>query len=179
MAKRWYILRVPSGREDTSRDGLLKRVALNNLQDQISKVVVPTERVSEIKARKKRVTQRKVYPGYIMVEIETPIPKEAWFLIKETPGIGEFVGSTKKPSPMADHEVDKLLSDSERSKEAEPTVRINFKPGDNVKVVEGPFENFDGVVQEVNPAKGMVTISVTIFGRATPVELEYWQIESI
>ena len=105
MAKRWYILRVPSGREDTSRDALLKRIQLSNLQDQISQVVVPTERVSEIKARKKRVTQRKVYPGYIMVEIETPIPKEAWFLIKETPGIGDFVGSLKKPTPMADHEV--------------------------------------------------------------------------
>ncbi|MHC4662591.1 MAG: transcription termination/antitermination protein NusG [Planctomycetota bacterium] len=179
MAKRWYILRVPSGREDTSRDALLKRVALNNLQDQISQVVVPTERVSEIKARRRRVTQRKIYPGYIMVEIETPIPKEAWFLIKETPGIGEFVGSTKKPSPMANHEVEKLLSESERAQEAEPTVKISFKAGDNVKIVEGPFENFDGIVQEVNAAKGTVNVVVTIFGRATPVELEYWQIESI
>jgi len=179
MAKRWYILRVPSGREDTSRDALLKRIQLSNLQDQISRVVVPTERVSEIKARKKRVTQRKVYPGYIMVEIETPIPKESWFLIKETPGIGDFVGSMKKPTPMADHEVEKLLSDTERSKEAEPTVKINFKAGDNVKIVEGPFENFDGIIQEVSPAKGTVNVIVTIFGRATPVELEYWQVESI
>ena len=182
MSKKWYVLRVQSGREDSVKESLTKRVQALKLEEMIDRVIVPTERVSEIKGGKRRVAERKLYPGYIMVEMETDqngrIPEEVWFAIKETPGIGDFVSSRSKPIPMKDHEVDRLLKSMEE-KEEKPKIKIGFRAGDNVRIKEGPFENFDGYVEEVNPAKGLVKVVVTIFGRATQIELEYWQIEAI
>ena len=155
-----------------------KRISASGLNDQIREVLVPTEKVSEIKGGKKRVTERKVYPGYVMVDMV--INDETWYLVRETPGIGDFVGGApnSKPVPMPQSEVDKILGEAEKEAE-QPKMKIEFREGDAVKITEGPFENFSGVVQEVIPAKGLVKVEVTIFGRATPVELEYWQIESI
>ncbi len=182
MSKKWFVLRVQSGREDSVRESLTKRVQALKLDDLIARVIVATERVSEIKGGKRRVSERKIYPGYIMVEMETDengrIPEKVWFAIKETPGIGDFVGSRSKPIPMREHEVIRLL-DSMEEKEEKPKIKIGFRNGDSVRIKEGPFENFDGYVEEVNPAKGLVKVIVTIFGRATPIELEYWQIEAI
>ncbi len=148
----------------------------------IPTVIVPSEKVSEIKGGKKKIVERKIYPGYIIAEIEVDdnrqIPKEVWFLIRETSGAGDFIGGQNKPVPMLRYEVEKLLSDIEH-KEEKPRAKIEFNEGDKVRVKEGPFENYDGVVEEVLAASGRVKVMLTVFGRATPVELEYWQVETI
>jgi len=176
MAKEWYVLRVASGREESVKEGLLKKVQLAGLQDQVPTVLVPTERVSEIKGGKKRFKERKLYPGYIIVEMD--LTDDVWYLIKDTSGIGDFVGSFQKPIPLAPQEVEKILN-TLKSKDEAPEVKIDLEPQDRVKIKEGPFENFDGTVDEIFPAKGQVRVIVTIFGRATPVDLEYWQVEKI
>lgn len=174
MALNWYILRVHNGQEEQIRESLEKRVKTFGMEDLVKTVLVPTERVSEIKSGKKRVTRKKLYPGYIMVEME--ITEESWFLVKETPGIGDFVGPYNKPSPMQPEEVERILTMTQATEET-PKIKIGVEKGDAVKIKEGPFENFDGVVEEVSPDKGMVKVVVTIFGRPTPVDLEYWQLE--
>ncbi len=177
MPKQWYVLRVASGREDSVREALLKKVQLAGLQDHVATVLVPTERVSEIKGGKKRFRERKLYPGYILVEMD--LTDDVWYLIKETSGIGDFVGASfQKPSPLPPSEVEKVLS-AIKNKEETPEVKIDLEPQDRVKIKEGPFENFDGTVDEIFPAKGQVRVIVTIFGRGTPVDLEYWQVEKI
>ncbi|HLU46760.1 MAG TPA: transcription termination/antitermination protein NusG [Planctomycetota bacterium] len=176
MSKEWYVLRVASGRESTVKDALQKKIQLAGLEESVPTVLVPTERVSEIKGGKKRYRERKLYPGYIIVEMD--LTDDVWYLIKDTPGIGDFVGSFQKPVPLARDEVDKILS-SVKDKEEAPEVKIDLVPGDGVKIKEGPFENFDGVVDEVFPAKGQVRVMVTIFGRSNPVDLEYWQVEKL
>ena len=180
-SKQWYVLRVQSGREDKVREALEKRIKSKDLDAFISKVVVPMEKVTEIRGGKKSIRERKIYPGYIMVEMETndngDVNDDAWFLVRETPGIGDFLG-LKKPKPMLAHEVDKILIESTTVSE-KPKIKIDFQKGDAVRVKEGPFENFDGVVDAVIPAKGQVKVTLTIFGRATQVELEYWQVEKI
>jgi transcriptional antiterminator NusG len=181
MPKKWFVLRVQSGKEDTVQKNLEKRVNAEGAQDVISGIMVPTESVAEIKGGKRRVRERKKYPGYIFIELEVDeknqLVDKAWYLIRETSGIGDFVGPGSKPSPMSDREVEKMLGDAEK-REGAPQVKIDFKLGDSVKIKQGPFENFDGIVEEVFPNKGIVKVIVTIFGRPTPVELEYWQVEA-
>lgn len=176
MAKEWYVLRVASGREESVKEGLLKKVQLAGLEEHVPTVLVPTERVSEIKGGKKRFRERKLYPGYIIVEMD--LTDDVWYLIKDTSGIGDFVGSFQKPIPLAPHEVEKILN-TLKTKEEAPDVKIDLDAQDRVKIKDGPFENFDGVVDEIFPAKGQVRVIVTIFGRAAPVDLEYWQVEKI
>ena len=175
VAKEWFVVRVQSGREDKVKETLEKRIAAQGLVEQFGRIVVPSEKVSEIRGGKKRVGEKKIYPGYLMVEMD--LNDLTWFLVRETPGIGDFLGS-KRPTPMNRHEVEKMLQDITTTPE-KPTIKIDFKKGDQVRIKEGPFENFDGIVEEVIPAKGLVSVVVTIFGRATPVELEYWQIEAV
>ena len=176
MAKEWYVIRVQSGKEEKVRKGLEKRIAAKAAEEIISRVLVPTETVSEIKGGKKRVSRKKIFPGYIMVEMETT--DDALYLIRETPGVGDFVGAHMRPTPMEPHEVARLLGDMERQAET-PKLKINFQKGESVKIKEGPFENFDGVVDEVYPEKGLVRVVVMIFSRPTSVELEYWQVDPI
>lgn len=176
MTKEWYVLRVASGREESVKEGLLKKIQIAGLQDSIPTVLVPTERVSEIKGGKKRYRERKLYPGYLIVEME--LIDDAWYMIKDTPGIGDFVGSYQKPVPLSPAEVEKILN-LLKEKDETPEVRIDLETGDGVKIKEGPFESFDGTVDEVFPAKGQVRVMVTIFGRPTPVDLEYWQVEKL
>lgn len=182
MPKEWFVLRVQSNREDKVRDNLVERIRAQGLENFITNVLVPSEKISEVKGGKKRVSDRKIYPGYIMVEIEVDekgqIPKEVWFMVRETSGTGEFIGGQSKPAPMTKYEVEKLLSDLEQ-KEEKPRAKIEFNEGEKVRIKEGPFENYDGIVEEVLPASGRVKVMLTVFGRATPVELEYWQVESI
>jgi transcriptional antiterminator NusG len=181
VAKQWFVVRVQSGREDKVRDSLERRVKAANLDAVITRVLVPAEKVTEIKGGKRRVRDRKLYAGYLLIEADTKegaeVPEQAWYLVRETPGIGDFLGS-KKPVPMAQHEVDKILMVSTASAD-KPKLVIAFQKGDSVRIKEGLFENMDGVVEEVVPEKGLVRVSITIFGRATPVELESWQIEKI
>lgn len=176
MGLNWFVLRVQSGREDRICESLQKRVKAAALEQYVPRVLVPTETVSEIKNGKKRNYRRKIYPGYLLVQMD--LTDDVWFLIRETSGIGDFVGAHGRPAPMEPHEVEKLLNEMERTQE-KPKVKIQFQKGESVKIKEGPFESFEGIVDEVFPEKGLVKVVVTIFGRPTPVELEYWQVEAI
>jgi len=173
---RWYVVRVQSGREESVKDGLLRRVNAAGLQTKITNVIVPTEKVTEIRSGRKTIREKKLYPGYIMIQMLQD--KDAWFLVRETPGIGDFLG-LKEPIPMAEHEVNKMLVEQTGAEEEKPRIEIDFQKGDTVRVKEGAFENFDGIVEEINSQKGLVGITITIFGRATRVELEYWQVEKV
>ncbi|HLY72602.1 MAG TPA: transcription termination/antitermination protein NusG [Planctomycetota bacterium] len=173
---RWYVVRVQSGREESVKDGLLRRVNAAGLGTKITNVIVPTEKVTEIRSGRKTIREKKLYPGYIMIQMLQD--KDAWFLVRETPGIGDFLG-LKEPIPMAEHEVNKMLVEQTGAEEEKPRIKIDFQKGDTVRVKEGAFENFDGIVEEINSQKGLVGITITIFGRATRVELEYWQVEKV
>lgn len=173
----WYILKVQSNREDSIRDGLIRRVKIAGLEDCFGDVIVPTEKVTEFKAGKKRVTKRKLYPGYIVVNME--INEDTWFLVRETPGIGDFTGAAGTPTPMLPHEVQRILAKREEKQDEVPKLKIGFRLGDQVKINEGTFENFEGEVSKIDETSGKVEVMINIFGRSTPVELEYWQIESV
>jgi transcriptional antiterminator NusG len=173
----WYILKVQSNREESIREGLQRRVAVAGLDRYFGDVIVPTEMVSEFKGGKKRVVKRKLYPGYLVVNME--INEDTWFLVRETPGIGDFTGSAGKPTPMLPNEVSKIVAKQEEKTDEAPKLKINFNVGDRVKINEGTFENFEGEVDSIDEASGRVTVMINIFGRSTPVELEYWQIEAI
>lgn len=178
--KSWLVLRVASNKEDSVREALEKKVKIEGLEEHVGRILVPSERVKRIKAGQQRVQQRKLYPGYVFVEMaledDGSIPEKPWFVIKETMGVGDFIGTLGKPTPMRTSDVEKMLSQAEKSEEA-PSLNIDFKKGTMVKIREGPFENFEGVVDEILSDKGLVRVIVTIFGRATPLELEYWQLE--
>jgi transcriptional antiterminator NusG len=173
----WYILKVQSNREDSIREGLLRRVAIAGLDDYFGNVIVPTEKVTEFKGGKKRVTKRKLYPGYLVVQMA--INEDTWFLVRETPGIGDFTGAAGTPTPMLPHEVSRILAKQEEKTDEAPKLKIAFSQGDRVKINEGTFENFEGEVDTIDEQNGRVTVMINIFGRSTPVELEYWQVESI
>jgi transcription termination/antitermination protein NusG len=173
----WYILKVQSNREESIREGLLRRVAIAGLGYYFDEVIVPTEKVTEFKGGKKRVVKRKLYPGYLVVHME--INDDTWFLVRETPGIGDFTGAAGHPSPMLPHEVERIVAKQEEKSEKAPKLKIAFREGERVKIKEGTFENFEGEVDSIDETNGRVTVMINIFGRSTPVELEYWQIEAL
>jgi transcriptional antiterminator NusG len=175
--KKWYILKVQSNREDSISDTLERRIRMQGLDRFFGKVIVPKEQVTEFKNGKKRVVSRKLYPGYILVNMI--LNDETWYLVRETGGIGDFTGSAGRPSPMLQADVDKLLNKSAVKPDEAPRLKINFKKGDRVKITEGTFENFEGEVEQIDEANGRVTVMLSIFGRSTPVDIEYWQIEGI
>lgn len=174
----WYVLKVQSSREDTIRDALERRVKIQDLQTYFGRIVVPTEKTTEIRNNKKRIVERKSYPGYIMIEME--LNEKTWFLVRETPGVGDFVGAHGTPSAMPEEEVNKMLGqETAKAEETTPRVRIDVERGDRVKIKDGPFENFEGTVEEVVEQRGLVKVMLIIFNRPTPVDLEYWQVERI
>ena len=174
----WYILKVQSNREDSIRDALMRRVKIMGLEGYFGDIIVPTERVTEFtKSGRKRTVKRKLYPGDIVVNME--INDETWFLVRETPGIGDFTGSGGRPVPLEPKEVKRILSTEEDKPDAPAKLKINFKPGGKVKIKEGTFENFEGEVEHIDETNGRITVMIAIFGRSTPVELEYWQAEAI
>jgi transcriptional antiterminator NusG len=173
----WYILKVQSNREESIREGLLRRVAIAGLDHYFGDVIVPTEKVTEFKGGKKRVIKRKLYPGYIVVHME--INDDTWFLVRETPGIGDFTGAAGRPSVMLPHEVQRIVAKAEEKSEKAPKLKIGFSEGERVKIKEGTFENFEGDVDSIDQTNGQVTVMINIFGRSTPVTLEYWQIETL
>jgi len=179
----WYVLRVAANKEDRVREALERKIKIEQLEERVGRVLVPTQREKRIRGGSARVVHRKLYPGYVFVEMATDedgrIPERVWFVIKETTGVGDFIGSGGKPSPMPLHDVEKMLAAAIRPEEGAALANLAFKKGDRVKVNEGPFENFEGVVDEINTQKGTVRVIVTIFGRATPIEIEYWQVESL
>lgn len=173
----WYILKVQSNREDSIADALKRRIAIAGLGEYFDEIIVPTEKVSEFKGGKKRIVKRKIYPGYIVVHME--LNDDTWFLVRETPGIGDFTGSGGKPTPMLPQDVNKIIAKPDESSPEQIKNVIPFNQGDRVRIKEGTFENFEGDVDNIDPANGRVTIMINIFGRSTPVELEYYQAEKL
>jgi transcriptional antiterminator NusG len=173
----WYILKVQSNREDSIREGLQRRVAIAGLEEYFGDVIVPIEKVTEVKGGRKRVVKRKLYPGYLVVQME--ITDDTWFLVRETPGIGDFTGAAGRPTPMLPHEVSRIVATQEEKTDKAPKLQIRFQTGDRVKINEGTFESFEGDVDAIDTSSGRVTVMINIFGRSTPVELEYWQVETL
>lgn len=173
----WYILKVQSNRERSISDALRRKIAIEGLDNYFGQVLVPTEKVTEFKGGKKKIVERKLWPGYIAVEMH--VNDDTWFAIRETSGIGDFTGSAGKPTPMQPNEIAMILHTEEEEAEEAPKLDIKFTPGDKVKVMEGNFENFEGEVSTIDEAHGRVTVMLSIFGRPTPVELEYWQVEAV
>lgn len=174
----WYVLKVQSGREDTIRDALERRVKIHNLDRYFGRIVVPKEKITEIRNNKKRVVERKSYPGYIVAELE--LNEKTWFLVRETPGVGDFVGAHGTPTKMPEDEVNKMLGAGGTAQtEDVAKVRIDVERGDRVKIKDGAFENFEGTVEEVIEQRGLVKVMLIIFNRPTPVDLEYWQVERL
>jgi len=180
---KWYVLRVASNREDQVRDALERKIKIEKLEEHVGRVLVPTQKEKRMRGGAARVFLRKLYPGYVFVEMKTmpdgSIPENVWFVIKETSGVGDFIGSGGKPSAMPTPDVEKMLAAAVKPEDAPTLANLSFKKGDKVKVREGPFENFEGLVDEINTQKGTVRVIVTIFGRATPIDIEYWQVEQV
>jgi transcriptional antiterminator NusG len=173
----WFILKVQSNRERTIAEALERKMKIEGYERYFDKAIVPTEKVTEFKAGKKKVVERKLYPGYIVVHMH--INDDTWFAVRETSGVGDFTGAGGKPTPMLQHEVTKIIQTEEEETEEAPKLDIKFATGDKVKVKEGNFESFEGEVNTIDEASGRVTVMINIFGRSTPVELEYWQIEAV
>jgi transcriptional antiterminator NusG len=179
-AKDWYILKVQVNREDSIRDALIRRMKILGLEQYFGEIVVPTEDVAEFnKSGKRRIVKRKLYPGYMLVNMT--INDETWFLIRETPGVGDFTGSAGRPTPMEARDVERILRLGATEDEGGSQVKtaIPFTSGDRVRVKDGYFQNFEGEVAAIDHASGRVTVMINIFGRSTPVELEHWQVESV
>ena len=177
----WFVVQVLSGQEKKVYDSIIKRLKTEEMGDLVYNVLIPTERVQEIKQGKKSETTRKFFPGYIIVNMhllgeEGGLMDRTWYFIKDTPGVIGFAGTKDRPTPMRPREVESMLAQiQERVDTVKP--KVSFQVGEKVKVADGPFQNQTGVVEEVDPEKGKLRVSVTIFGRATPVELEFSQIE--
>jgi len=184
VAKRWYVVHAYSGFEHQVQRALDTRIARAGMQEKFGQVLVPTEEVVEMRGGQKRKSERKFFPGYVLVQIETTeeggIPRiddESWHLIKETPKVMGFIGGTaERPLPIQDREADVILRRVQDGAD-KPKPKVLFEPGEMVRVIDGPFNDFNGVVEEVNYEKSRLRVAVSIFGRSTPVELEFGQVE--
>jgi transcription termination/antitermination protein NusG len=175
MSKRWYVVHAYSGFEKSVMRALVERVARSGMQDKFGQILVPVEEVVEMKGGQKSVTERKFFPGYVLVEME--MDDDSWHLVKSTSKVTGFVGgSGNKPTPISEKEVEKIMHQMQEGVE-KPRPKILFEVGEFVRVKEGPFADFNGSVESVNYDKSRLHVSVTIFGRATPVELEFSQVE--
>ena len=172
---RWYIVHAYSGMEKAVERNILERIARSGMQDKFGRILVPTEEVVEMKNGQKSITERKFFPGYVLVEME--MNDDTWHLIKSTPKVTGFVGGTaNKPTPISEKEVDKIMQQMKDGVD-KPRPKVLFEVGEMVRVKEGPFTDFNGSVEDVNYEKSKIRVSVTIFGRATPVELDFGQVE--
>lgn len=173
--KRWYVVHAYSGFEKSVQRALTERITRAGMQDKFGKILVPVEEVVEMKAGQKHTSERKFFPGYVLVEMD--MDDESWHLVKSTPKVTGFVGGTStKPTPISEKEVDKIMQQMQEGVE-KPRPKVLFETGEMVRVKDGPFTDFNGTVEEVNYEKSRLRVSVTIFGRATPVELEFAQVE--
>ena len=174
--KQWYIIHTQTGQELKVKSALDGKIQQGLAGGLISNVLVPMERVTEVRAGKKRISERKFFPGYLLVEME--MTDESWHLVRTTQGVTGFIGAGRRPVSLSEEEVAEILRQTEERKD-KPTPRVTFQKGEGVRVIEGPFTNFTGVVEEVNAARGKLKVLVSIFGRQTPVELEFWQVERL
>jgi len=176
-AKRWYVVHAYSGMEKSVAKALQERIDRERLQAHFGRILVPTEEVVEVKGGKKAITERRLYSGYVLVEMD--MTDEAWHLVKSTPKVTGFLGGTaNRPSPLPQREVDEILLRMQEGYE-KPKPKVLFEVGEMVRVKDGPFADFNGNVEEVNYDKSRVRVSVTIFGRSTPVDLEFGQVEKV
>ena len=175
MSKRWYVVHAYSGFEKSVQRALIDRINRSGMQDSFGQILVPVEEVIEMRGGQKTVTERKFFPGYVLVEME--MNDESWHLVKSTPKVTGFVGGARnRPTPISQADVQKIVSQMQEGSE-KPRLKVEFEVGEMVRVKEGPFADFNGSIEEVNYEKNKLRVSVTIFGRATPVELEFSQIE--
>ncbi|MCA8938730.1 MAG: transcription termination/antitermination protein NusG [Planctomycetes bacterium] len=192
MAKRWFALRLQAGREKKILENLEKRIKSQGLEGKFGEMMIPTEIAQSMRNGKRYERERIVHSGYLYMEVEVTVDDDdeagtryvldpdAYFIVRETPGIGDFIGDGKGPTPVRESEIKKIKGEDDPIAEAkEEVVEVDFKKGDQVKIKSGPFENYEGVVDEVLPTKGIVRVIVTILGRAAPVELEFWQIGQV
>ncbi len=176
----WFAVHVLAGQEQKVHDNIVKRIKTEEMGDLVFEVLIPTERISEVKRGKRTETVRKLLPGYLIINMrlleEGKLVERTWYFIRETPGVIGFAGTKDRPIPMRDQEVQTMLAQmAEREDTVKP--KVSFEVGETVKVADGPFQNQNGVVEEIDPERGKLRVSVSIFGRSTPVELEYWQVE--
>lgn len=176
MAKKWYVVHTYSGHENKVKTALDKTVKVQGLGEQISRVVIPTENVTEMRNGKRTVTTKKFFPSYILVEMD--MTDEVLHLINNTPGVSRVVGVGGRPTALREDEIERILDAIDTGK-VKPTPEIPFKIGEHVRVIDGPFTDFTGVVDEVNPERGKLKVMVSIFGRPTPVELDFLQVETV
>lgn len=178
--KRWYVVKVQSGREESIKEAIERRVKIEGLEEFFGQIIIPVERVTEMRNNKRITRERKLYPGYLMVEVE--YNDRILYLFRETSGVGDFVGGSihHPPSPMSEREIERMLHQQAKPGEAVAAKpgKSPFERGDRVKVREGTFASMEGEVKDVLEAKGLVRVEITIFGRPVPVELEYWQVDN-
>ena len=175
MSKRWYVVHAYSGFEKSVMRAIQERINRLGMQDKFGQILVPVEEVVEMKGGQKAISERKFFPGYVLCEME--MDDDSWHLVKNTPKVTGFVGGTAtRPTPISQKEVDKIMQQMQDGVE-KPRPKVLFEPGEVVRVKDGPFTDFNGTVEHVNYEKNRLRVSVTIFGRATPVELEFGQVE--
>lgn len=180
---KWYVLRVASNKEGQVREALQRKVTIEALEGRIGRILVPTVKEKRMRGGVLKIVERKLYPGYVFVEMicedDGSINESVWFMIKETSGVGDFIGSDGRPTSMVEHEVVQMLAATEKA-EGEPSLSgLNIKKGDQVKITDGAFESYEGEVDTVDERRGMVSVIVSIFGRSTPVEVGYWELEKV
>lgn len=180
MNSQWFVLHTLSGQEQRVKDSIEKRLKAEEMTEYIQEVLVPMEKVAEVRNGKKTVTTRKLYPGYVFINMlllddNKRIIEKPWYFIRDTQGIIGFVGG-ERPTPASPEEIDVIKTQVTESEEQEKP-KVNFEVGETVKINDGPFLNFSGMIEEIDPARGKLKVTVNIFGRNTPVELEYWQVE--
>ncbi len=176
MSQKWYIIHTYSGFEQKVKNALLDRAKARGLGHLVTEVLVPTEMVEEMIRGERKITHRKFYPGYILVRME--LNEESWHLVKDTPKVTGFVGSKTEPTAIPEEDAAKIIAQMQEGA-AKPKPKVRFETGDKVQVIDGPFTNFTGVVDEVRPDRGRVRVMISVFGRPTPVELEFTQLEKI
>lgn len=180
MQKQWFVLHTFSGQENKVKENIERRIQIEEMQDYIEEVLIPTEKVQDTKRGRKTTMTRRFYPGYVLIHMclyddNRQLLEKSWYFIQNTPGVIGFVGGDR-PVPLREEEVNAILSQIEEKKD-KVRPKVSFEPGETVKINDGPFMNLNGIVEEVDPERGKLKVSVMIFGRTTPVELEYWQVE--
>jgi transcriptional antiterminator NusG len=176
MAHKWYVVHTYSGHENKVKTALEKTVQLQGLDEAVSRIIIPTENVTEMRNGKRTITTRKFFPSYILVEMD--LTDDTLHIINNTPGVSRMVGVGGRPTALREEEVERILEAIDTGK-VKPTPEIPYKVGEHVRVIDGPFTDFTGVVDEVNPERGKLKVMVSIFGRPTPVELDFLQVESV
>lgn len=176
MALGWYVIHTYSGCEQKVKINLEEQLERSLVKDKVTKIMIPTEDIIEVRGGKKKISSRKYYPGYIFIEMD--MDEDMWHMVKNIPKVTGFLGGKNKPAPISEEEVNRLIEQL-KSDTAKPKPKIMYIHGENVRVIDGPFTNFNGVIDEISPERGKLKVMVSIFGRSTPVELEFTQVEKV